>query len=184
METLDAQTWLAEHGDGLFRFARRPLRSDELAEDAVQQTLQAPLASMDRTRATPPPHLADRVPETQDHRPDPPPGTGNRDSRNEYGDENREALFQMDGHWANAWHKPQAEADLGELRRILNECTDRLEYSMAQVFSLCEGAGMETEEIRKQRGIPSTRFWVPLHRARLCLWECLERNGFAGAISP
>ncbi len=52
MGTLDPHTWLAEHGDCLFRFARRPLRSDELAEDAVQQTLQAALASMGRNALT------------------------------------------------------------------------------------------------------------------------------------
>ena len=37
METPDPHTWLAEHGDYLFRMARRQLRSDALAEDAVQE---------------------------------------------------------------------------------------------------------------------------------------------------
>lgn len=37
MSKLDAQTWLADHGDYLFRVARRQLYSDELAEDAVQE---------------------------------------------------------------------------------------------------------------------------------------------------
>ena len=48
MHTLDAQTWLAEHGDYLFRVARRQLHSDELAEDAVQETLLAALSAQAR----------------------------------------------------------------------------------------------------------------------------------------
>ena len=48
MDTLDAQTWLADHGDYLFRVARRQLHSDELAEDAVQETLLAALSAQAR----------------------------------------------------------------------------------------------------------------------------------------
>ena len=36
LNTLDAHRWLADHGDYLFRVARRQLHSDEMAEDAVQ----------------------------------------------------------------------------------------------------------------------------------------------------
>jgi len=53
---------------------------------------------------------------------------------------------------------------------------------MAQVFSLREVAGMETEEICKELGITPTNCWVLLHRARLFLRECLESNGFSGAV--
>jgi RNA polymerase sigma-70 factor (ECF subfamily) len=188
METLDPHAWLAEHGDYLFRVARRQLRSDELAEDAVQETLLAALASRDRYSGSATPRtwltailkhkivdlIRRQVRETEI-------------PRNEDGDENWEALFQADGHWAEplpAWRDPQTEAELGELRRILNECADRLKPAMAQVFSLREVSGMETEEICKELGITPTNCWVLLHRARLFLRECLELNGFAGAVSP
>jgi len=41
---------------------------------------------------------------------------------------------------------------------------------------------METEEICKELGITPTNCWVLLHRARLFLRECLESNGFSGAV--
>ena len=47
MNSLDAHTWLADHGDYLFRVARRQLHSDELAEDAVQETLLAALSAQE-----------------------------------------------------------------------------------------------------------------------------------------
>lgn len=48
MDTLDTHAWLADHGDYLFRKARRQLHSDELAEDAVQETLLAAISAQAR----------------------------------------------------------------------------------------------------------------------------------------
>lgn len=185
MNTLDANTWLADHGDYLFRVARRQLHADELAEDAVQETLLAALSARDRyvgeasvrtwltailkhkivdqirrqLRETELPHDAD-------------------------GEEAVDALFRADGHWAEPvrpWGNPQAELEQSQLRRVLDECADRLKPLLAQVFSLRELAGMETKEICKELGITPTNCWVLLHRARLFMRECLTLNGFGGA---
>ncbi|MEW6118863.1 MAG: sigma-70 family RNA polymerase sigma factor [Pseudomonadota bacterium] len=185
MDSLDASRWLDDHGDYLFRVARRQLHSDELAEDAVQETLLAALTARARyagdastrtwltailkhkivdcirrqVREVELPHDAD-------------------------GEEDVDALFRQDGHWAEPirpWGNPQAEAELGQLRRALDDCADRLKPLMAQVFSLREAAGMETEEICKELGITPTNCWVLLHRARLFMRQCLELSGFSGA---
>lgn len=55
MDTLDTHAWLAEHGDYLFRMARRQLHSDALAEDAVQETLLAAISAQARYAAMPAP---------------------------------------------------------------------------------------------------------------------------------
>ncbi|HJX58630.1 MAG TPA: sigma factor-like helix-turn-helix DNA-binding protein [Thiobacillus sp.] len=47
---------------------------------------------------------------------------------------------------------------------MLDECADRLKPVMAQVFSLREVAGMETEEICKELDRSPTNCWVLLHR--------------------
>ena len=44
----DASTWLDEHGDVLYRYARSRIGHRELAEDLVQDTLLAALQSRDR----------------------------------------------------------------------------------------------------------------------------------------
>ena len=56
-----------------------------------------------------------------------------------------------------------------------------LKPDMAQVFSLREVAGLETEEICKELDITPTNCWVLLHRARLFMRQCLELNGFTKA---
>ena len=185
MDTLDAQTWLADHGDYLFRVARRQLHSDELAEDAVQETLLAALTARAHYAGNASPRtwltgilkhkIVDLI----------------RRSVREVeipcdadGEEAVDLLFRQDGHWAELlrpWGNPQAEAELGQLRRVLDECADRLKPLMAQVFSLREVAGMETEEICKELGITPTNCWLLLHRSRLFMRQCLELNGFSKA---
>ena len=185
MTTLDAQTWLAEHGDYLFRVARRQLHSDALAEDAVQETLLAALSAQSRYAGNASPRtwltgilkhkIVDLI---------------RRQVRevgiplDREGQEAVDSLFKEDGHWAEPirpWGDPDSEAELSQLRRILDECADRLKPAMAQVFSLREVAGMETAEICKELGITPTNCWVLLHRARLFMRQCLELNGFSKA---
>jgi len=185
MNTLDAQTWLADHGDYLFRVARRQLHSDELAEDAVQETLLAALAARARYTGDASPRtwltgilkhkIVDLI-RRQVREVELP--------RDENDEEAVDLLFRRDGHWAEPlrpWGNPQAEAEMSQLRRILDECADRLKPAMAQVFSLREVAGMETEEICKALDITPTNCWVLLHRARLFMRQCLEMNGFSKA---
>lgn len=187
MTELDAQTWLEEHGDYLFRVARRQLHSDELAEDAVQETLLAALSARDRYAGDASPRtwltgilkhkIVDLI-RRQVREVELP--------RDQDGEEAVDLLFKQDGHWAEPlrpWGNPHAEAELSQLRRVLDECADRLKPVMAQVFSLREVAGLETAEICKELGITPTNCWVLLHRARLFMRQCLELNGFnqAGA---
>ncbi|MFO7542172.1 MAG: sigma-70 family RNA polymerase sigma factor [Thiobacillus sp.] len=185
MNTLDADTWLAEHGDYLFRVARRQLHSDELAEDAVQDTLLAALTAWVRYTGDANPRtwltgiLKHKIVDTirrQVREVSLP--------RDPDGEEAVDLLFREDGHWAEplrSWGNPQTEAELGQLRRTLDECADRLKPLMGQVFSLREAAGMETDEICKALGITPTNCWVLLHRARLFMRQCLELNGFSRA---
>jgi len=187
MNPLDPSTWLADHGDYLFRVARRQLHSDELAEDAVQEALLAALAGRERYAGDASPRtwltailkhkIVDIIRRSMREVEIP---------RDAEGEEAVDALFQRDGHWAEPlrpWGNPESEAERGELRRVLDECADRLKPVMAQVFSLREVAGMETDEICKELGITPTNCWVLLHRARLFLRQCLELNGFSGALA-
>lgn len=186
MAALDPHTLLAEHGDYLFRVARRQLRSDALAEDAVQETLLAALSALASYSATATPRtwltgiLKHKIVDCI--------RVQAREvaiSLDDEGGEDWDALFRADGHWQSPpreWKNPENEAELAQLRGVLLDCTDKLKPAMARVFSLREVVGMETEEICKELGISATNCWVLLHRARLMLRECLEINGFTGTL--
>ena len=186
MKALDPNTWVAEHGDYLFRVARRQLRSDALAEDAVQEALLAALSARARYTGTATPRtwltgilkhkIVDLVRRQARELEIP---------RDADGSEDWDALFKEDGHWENPpreWRSPESEAELAQLRAVLLACSDGLKPAMARVFSLREVAGMETQEICKELNISPTNCWVLLHRARLFLRECLELNGFSGTL--
>lgn len=183
----DPTTWLDAHGDYLFRVARRQLHSDALAEDAVQDTLLAALSARERFEGNASLRtwltgilkhkIVDQIRRQMRETEIP---------RDADGEEALDSLFAPDGHWAaplRSWGNPQSEAELGQLRRILDQCADRLKPAMAQVFSLREVAGMENEEICKELGLSPTNCWVLLHRARLFMRECLEKNGFSRATA-
>lgn len=185
MEALDPDTWVAEHGDYLFRVARRQLRSDAQAEDAVQEALLAALSARDRYTGGATlrtwltgilKHKIIDLIRRQAREVEIP-----RDADDE---EDWEALFQADDHWvspAREWRSPENETELAQLRVILLQCIDGLKPAMARVFSLREVVGLETDEICKELNISPTNCWVLLHRARLFLRACLELNGFSGA---
>lgn len=180
----DAHTWLTEHGDYLFRVARRQLHSDALAEDAVQDTLLAALSAQDRYTGAA--SVRTWLVGILKHKTVDIIRRRVREVELPYDAEDEEGLdllFRRDGHWAEAlrpWGSPHTEAELNELRTALTECADRLKPLMGQVFSLREAGGMETEAICKELGITPTNCWVLLHRARLFMRHCLELNGYSG----
>jgi RNA polymerase sigma-70 factor (ECF subfamily) len=185
MEILDPSRWLADHGDYLYSVARRQLRSDALAEDAVQETLLAALSARERYQGGAAvrtwltgilKHKIVDLIRRQMRETDIP--------CDDDGVEDIDALFKSDGHWAEnlrAWPTPEKDAELAQLRQILLKCTEGLKPAMARVFALRDVVGLETDEICKELAISSTNCWVLLHRARLLMRACLELNGFSGA---
>lgn len=177
---LEAERWLAEYGDYLFRYARRRLSSDEQAEDAVQETLLAALKARQRFSGTSSERtwltgilkhkIVDMV--RQQYRETTAPHGGDGEDANDW-----EMLFDQSGHWAGTlrdWGDPVAELEKGRIREALDECFRRLKPNLATVFSLKELSGLSNEEICKALEISPTNAWVMLHRARIFLRECLE----------
>lgn len=176
----DPARWLEEHGDYLFRYARRRLYTDELAEDAVQETLLAALkargkyagASSERTWLTGilKHKIVDAI-RIQAREVTAPAGGG------EDGAGDWEALFDQSGHWHETfrdWGNPSSDLERTRIRQALDECFRRLKPALAQIFSLRELSGLSNEEICKELDITATNAWVMLHRARLFLRECLD----------
>lgn len=88
------------------------------------------------------------------------------------------------GHWAGT-HNPQpwneqktSNIEQNEFRRILNQCLDKLPRVWAAVFTLKHVDEEKSEEICKELEISPSNYWVILHRAKLQMRECLEKNWF------
>ena len=103
------------------------------------------------------------------------------------GPEHAEFFTRTDGwdnHWNNYyaptdWHAtPLQIIERKEFWRVLGDCLTPLPQRTASAFTLREVDGLTSEEICELLSISVSNLWVILHRARLHLRNCLERNWF------
>jgi RNA polymerase sigma-70 factor (ECF subfamily) len=90
-------------------------------------------------------------------------------------------LFDGTGHWRDApqsWSDPEASLEQARFWRAFQECLERLPPAGGRVFFKREVLGEETDVICKEEGITPSNCWVILHRARIVLRACLEKNWF------
>ena len=90
-------------------------------------------------------------------------------------------LFDETGHWRDqfaTWTAPAEAHERQAFFAALEGCMDKLPANTARVFFQREVMGADTEEICKELDITPSNCWVILHRARLALRECLDRNWF------
>ena len=101
-------------------------------------------------------------------------------ARREGGTDDIEALvdarFDAAGMWARPPRGPEAEALDGEVRAWIERCAEGLSDDQRAVFFLKEVEGEDSEAICNVLGVSMTNLRVLLHRAKLKLRECLERN--------
>jgi RNA polymerase sigma-70 factor, ECF subfamily len=184
--TVDGATWLVEHGDALYRYARSRVGGRELAEDLVQDVFLAALESWDgfQGRATVRTWLlsilrhkiVDHYRRVAGSLPfvEPDPGDKPDPVVNRY--------FSSKGFWKNAlasWKAPDQVLEDREFWDVFDRCLSRLPRSLSSVFILRELEEMNNAELRRTLAVSEGNLRIRLHRARLLLRECLERNWFA-----
>ena len=75
------------------------------------------------------------------------------------------------------WNKDAHRAiENEELSKILEKCVKGLPEKWAGVFKLRVMEELTSEEVCKEIGITMSNLWVILHRAKLQLRECVEKN--------
>ena len=180
----DPQDWLEEHGDALFAYALIRVQDASTAEDLVQETLLAAIQSQDgfqrqsslrtwligilrhkiidffRRQSRAPLASPGESPEVE-------PAT---------------EPFNRKGHWAStvaSWPRdPQQALEFKEFWQVFDDCRGKLPPPLSAAFTLRELDRLSTEEICKELEISATNLSVRIHRARLFLRECLDRNWF------
>ena len=167
----------------LVRYASHLLRAPQSAEDAVQETLLAALAvpaafdgrSSLRTWLTGilKHKCIDVVRREQRQAPLAPPEPAAA--------EEFEELFDEREHWRehpHAWDSPESALQQKQFQRALEACLSHLPRRTVQVFLLREQMGREIEEICRDLGLSAANCSVLLHRSRMALRLCLQKNWF------
>jgi RNA polymerase sigma-70 factor (TIGR02943 family) len=180
---LDPQGWVDRHGDYLYRYAVSKVRRSEAAEDLVQETL----LSAWRARTSYEGRASERSWLT---------AILKRKvidwirsavrARAKMGiqpDDQIDDLFTRGGQWRSKpteWE--QGTPDAGLHRRdfwnILHDCTNKLPPRLRNAFVLWHLDEEPSDEVCQAMKLTTANLWVLLHRARVRLWSCLDRNWY------
>ena len=188
--TLEPQQWLPRFGDELYRFALGRVSNETVAEELVQDTFVSALDALDSFRGQASEHtwlfviLKRKI---IDHY--------RRQARSPFvpldPDQQPEAEFfrPADGHWRpeeypQPWElggdegRGDVALEQQEFQQVLRACQQRLAAQQLAVFQLRFVEELPAEAICKELGLSPANYWVLVHRAKLHLRRCLERNWF------
>ena len=174
-------TQLGEHLDYLRRFARSRMRDEDLAEEAVQETLLAALESGSsfgaraklRTWLTG--ILLHKIHDEFRRGAREGPHRHPRDDGAEGGQTPIEETV------ASPAAGPDHAVHCRELRAAIDRAIAALPPRQKEAFLLKEISGLETEHLQGLLGVSTGNVWVLLHRARAHLQAALSREGFSPA---
>jgi RNA polymerase sigma-70 factor (ECF subfamily) len=186
---LDPEGWVDRHGDVMFRYALRWMRSSEIAEEIVQESFLEAL----RMRGTYRGRSSERTwlvgilrHKLLDH--------DRRSSRDRHV-EGLEAAdndvlgrtFDRRGLWkpgrARGRGDPSSDLERREFWAALGHCLARLSPGLSDAFLLHELEGLDGDAICETLQISRANLWQRLHRSRMLLRDCLERQGFGEVTS-
>ncbi len=172
---------LGEHLDYLRRFARSRMRDEDLAEEAVQETLLAALESGDRFggRAK----LRTWLTGILLHKIHDEFRRGARDGLHRHvRDESSEsAQTPVEESIASPEGGPDHAVHCRQLRAAIDRAIAELPPRQKEVFLLKEVADLDTAQLQGLLGVSTGNVWVLLHRARAHLQAALAREGFSPA---
>jgi len=179
----DPRQWVGRYADYLYSYAVSRLDDEEQARDLVQETFLAALekladfrgASSERTWLTA--ILKYKIIEVYRKR-----NSGVLMVRVDQGPELE--FFEADnGHWKEEFAprpfgiEAADEMLRKELAAILQRCIQRLPALWRSIFSLKHFDDEATETICRDLKITPANFWVIIHRAKLNLRACLQKEG-------
>ena len=181
---LNPKKWVDNYADYLFNYAITRVHEQDLAKDLVQETFLAALKSManfqgkssERTWLTA--ILKYKIIDLYRKK------SSGLISNKEIEDEEvqQDDFFNSsDGHWKKE-HAPSPFLSIDdplqerEFNRILQHCIKKLPSLWASVFSMKHIDDEKTEVILEELRLTSANFWVIIHRTKLSLRACLQKN--------
>ena len=177
---VDPHRWVDDHGDCLYRYALVRVRTPEVAEDLVQETLLVAVRSKDNFAGRSSERswlvgiLKNKIIDYYRKL-----GRETSFTDLEFLEDEYSHKFVEQGFWNHHLgpHEWRPEADevmhKGEFWQTMRDCLSKLPQRVADVFMLGEMDNMPSKEICKTLSISESNLWVMLHRARMALRECL-----------
>ena len=190
---LEPKQWVERYADYLYSYAYSRVAKEQLAEDLVQDTFFAGLRARDTYRQTASEKtwlISILKHKIIDH-------YRKKSTQNELnifdkpskGDDEGSGYFESttsakQGHWVEAatprqWQKTfETSVDSDEFYSIYKRCMGKLPERWAAAFTMKNMDDLDTDDICKELGITASNYWVMMHRAKLQLRACMQKNWF------
>ena len=187
--TLNPEKWIDSYADYLYSYAYNRVNDEDTAKDLVQDTFLSALKARDGFKGEPSEKtwlvsilkrkIIDLYRKNAAH-----PQQSFEESEQykvAYSHYFTETGF-IKGEWnKNAGPKPwnvsaKSNIEQKEFKAILAQCLSKLPKAWCSVFSLKYIEEEDSESICKELEISSSNYWVIIHRAKLQMRECLEKN--------
>lgn len=181
---LNPDLWVKEHSDYLYNYAFYKVSDAEVAQDLVQDTFMAGLKGKDSFKGNSSERtwlvsilkrkIIDYYRKASVRK-----TTVNTDFSTPF---NTEGTYK--NHWSDEgapgkWKIDQSHnLEKDEFQRILEYCLSLLSPQWREVFHMKMMEECSGEEICKELDITSSNLWVIIHRAKLKMRACLEKNWF------
>jgi len=174
-ETLFSQ-WVHDHADALYNYAFRRVADEPLSKDLVQESFLSAWRNMESYRGETAVKnwlfviLKSRI---IDHY---------RSVARKEVLHGTDVFFDQDDHWQKGhypqeWISDPSDALVAkDFNKVFRSCNKKLKQVQQSVFSLKYVDGLESEEICKVLSISPSNFWVLMHRAKIQLRACMEKN--------
>ena len=178
----DPKNWVSLYGDLLYKYALPRVNDSVVAEDLVQETFLSALKALDSFRGEASEKnwlfaiLKNKIIDYYRKR-------AVEQSLMETPDSSHldNEWFDAEGKWLENkipkdWQVGDSPTDRKEMQKVINWCKNRLKELQQQVFILKYLEEMESVEICKVLNISTSNYWVLIHRARLQMRDCIEKN--------
>jgi RNA polymerase sigma-70 factor (TIGR02943 family) len=179
---ISPHTWVKAYADYLYAFAIKRIADEDMARDLVQDTFLAALQkvntfegkSSERTWLTA--ILKNKIVDVYRKKSSVIVSSDITDAERQQQD-----FFDGDGHW-NSKHKPiemgveEQYLENKELNAVLKKCMEKLPALWLSVFTMKHIDDEASETICAELKVSAQNFWVIIHRAKLNLRACLQKN--------
>lgn len=178
--TIDPNQWVDKYSDYLFNYTITRVNDRELANDLVSETFLAGLKSMKNFKG----EASERTwlisilkRKIIDHYRYKNSSKGKAEVKFTYpdrddGDRLEEQIADLSGRTG------QQEMENQELGQAIIDCLGQLNERQAAIFKMKTLEGADTQSVCNEFGITTSNLWVIIHRTRIALADCLEKNWF------
>jgi RNA polymerase sigma-70 factor (ECF subfamily) len=180
-QELNAEKWVVNYSDALYSYTLARVQSTTQAEDIVQETFLSAwrarntyngLASEKNWLYT---ICKNKIIDYYRK------ASTNKEVLAKEGNSD-DIFFADDGHWNNESKPQNWSVDYSntienkEFYSILQKCKTKLKEVQQSVFTMKYLEDIDTVEICETLGITVQNYWVLIHRAKIQLRSCLEKN--------